>query len=128
MSIKRQIITTLSGTLCLAPLLALASTAAPLPAPQSTVQQQPLLLAFGMGSGGPSRSGRDYRRGESGPGYNRGSMGRGPSMGGGGPGYGPGGPGESGYGPGYGPGQRGGPDGPGMRRGGAGYGYGQPGY
>ena len=107
MSIKRQIITTLSGTLCLAPLLALASTAAPLPVPKSTVQQQPLLLAFGMGSGGPSRSGRDYRRDGSGPGYNRGSMGRGPAMGGG-----PGGPGESGYGPGQMGGQ--GPGGPGM--------------
>ncbi|MGB5729176.1 MAG: hypothetical protein WBM52_18395, partial [Thiogranum sp.] len=111
---------------CLAPLLALASSTAPLPVPQSTVQEQPLLLAFGMGRGGPARTGRDYRRDAPGPGYSRGSMGQGrggPGMGRGGPGYGAGpgaGPGESGYGP--------GPGGPGMRRGGAGYGYGQPGY
>ena len=143
MSINRKIITTLSGTLCLAPLLALASSTPPLPVPQSTVQEQPLLLAFGMGSGGPARSGRDYRRDAPGPGYSRGSMGRS------GPGYGagPGGPGAGPGEPGYGPGPMGGqgPGGPGMGRGGSGYGagpggpggmgpggpgygYGQPGY
>ena len=76
MSINRQIITTLGGTLCLAPLLALASSTAPLPVPQSTVQEQPLLLAFGGGSGSrPGRMGRDYRQDDPGPG--RGSMGQG---------------------------------------------------
>ena len=155
MSINRQIITTLSGTLCLAPLRALASSIAPLTvSPQSTVQEKPLLLAFGGGSGSrPGRTGRDYRQDAPGPGYSRGSMGQsrggpdygagpgGPGMGRGGPGYGagPGGPGM-GYGgagpgagpgePGYGPGSMGGqgPGGPGMGRGGPGYGYGQPGY
>ena len=139
MSINRQIITTLSGTLCLAPLLALASSIAPLTvSPQSTVQEKPLLLAFGGGSGSrPGRTGRDYRQDAPGPGYSRGSMGQsrgGPDYGAGpggpGMGYGGGGPGAGPGEPGYGPGSMGGqgPGGPGMGRGGAGYGYGQPGY
>jgi hypothetical protein len=143
MSSKKQIITALGGSLCLAPLLALAVTTQPMPAPESTAQEQPLLLAFGMSSGGPSRSSRrDYRRDAPGPGYSRGSMGRGggePAYGGpamhrhgpgygagpgarmgrGGPGYGagPGGPGAAAGEPGYAPGA-------GMGRGGPGYGYG----
>ena len=74
MSINRQIITTLGGTLCLAPLLALASSTAPLPVPQSTVQEQPLLLAFGGGSGSrPGRMGRGGPGYGAGPGSRRGS-------------------------------------------------------
>lgn len=133
MSIHRKIITSLGATLCLTPLLALASGSAPVAEPQATVQEQPLLLAFGGGTGRPSGAGRDYRRDR--PDYSRGSMGRGPSggaMGPGGPSYGAGpaesyGPGSTGRGPGGGGMGPGGPT-PGAGPGESGYGPGPMGW